>query len=429
MSLWLRGLKVDGRPGEARTLVCANLRAMRIAIIGGGIGGLTTAIALRQSGFDPQVYEQAPQLLDVGAAIALWPNAMRVLTQLGLSQKILEHAGHMKEIRWLDSSGYLLNKVRISDESSSFPAVALHRADLQEVLLEALPTESVHLGCSLVEFTETPQHVNANFTNGLTIETDLLIGADGIHSDVRSRLLNDREPTYRGYMVWRGIANSAPGSLQPQTAIELHGKGKRFGIGPVGQGRVGWWATANAPNTSPKATERNERQIWQSGETVTTTRSKDTQGELLRLFDGWYRPVIQLIESTPSISVLKTGAFDREVTPKWGQGRVTLLGDAIHPTTPNLGQGGCMAIEDAMVLDRVLSEVGPGEEALRVYEQRRLRRTSTITKYSRIYGSVGQWQHPVARGVRRSFLALVPEKVAQRFMQLVFDYDATKADR
>src|SRR5690349_15865365 len=121
---------------------------VRIAIIGGGIGGLTAALALRQAGYEPEVFEQAPALLDVGAAIAIWPNAMRVLDRLEVGEKIREHAGEMDEIRWLDQHGRLINRVRIA--SNSAPAVALHRADLQHILQHTLPEQSLHLGHQLI---------------------------------------------------------------------------------------------------------------------------------------------------------------------------------------------------------------------------------------------------------------------------------------
>jgi salicylate hydroxylase len=151
-----------------------NLRRMvRIAIIGGGIGGLTAAIALRKIGFEPEVYEQAPVLLDVGAAIALWPNAMRVLEHLGLAQQVLDKAGVMKEVRWLDQHGRLINKVSITETGEHAPtAVALHRADLQEILRYALPPNSVHLGSSLVEYTQNNGTLTAHFTNGHVIEAE-----------------------------------------------------------------------------------------------------------------------------------------------------------------------------------------------------------------------------------------------------------------
>jgi 2-polyprenyl-6-methoxyphenol hydroxylase-like FAD-dependent oxidoreductase len=238
----------------------------------------------------------------------------------------------------------------------------------------------------------------AKFANGESIEADFLIGADGIHSRVRAQFINDGDPVYRGYTIWRGISPSVPRALPPATAVELHGRGKRFGIGPVGLGRVGWWATVN---------------------------TDDHTHDLAQLFVGWYRPVLELIEATPQSSILKTGAFDRLPVRTWGSGRMTLLGDAIHPTTPNLGQGGCLAMEDAMILARCFEKYGADEKALRRYERCRYKRTTAVSRYSRYYGNVGQWENVWARGVRRTVVALVPEALALRVMQIVFDYDAT----
>jgi 2-polyprenyl-6-methoxyphenol hydroxylase-like FAD-dependent oxidoreductase len=398
---------------------------VRIAIIGGGIGGLSTAIALRQFGFDPQVYEQAPALLDVGAAIAIWPNAMRVLQKLRLGDAVLERSGEIKTIQWLDRNGRLINSVSLSDVVANSSAIALHRADLQEVLLQALPSESVQLANSFIDFNHTDQYIAAHFANGHSVQADILIGADGIHSKVRAQLLNDGPPIYRGYMVWRGIAEHAPSTLPRDTAIELHGKGQRFGIGPVGMGRIGWWATSNGANTSTTAEERSgDRKTWKHGERVSSKQTRDTQRELLRLFDGWHRPVLQLIDATPSASILKTGAFDRSPTRVWGQQTTTLLGDAIHPMTPNFGQGGCMAIEDAMILARCFEKYGVEARSLRKYEELRRSRTKTVTRYSRVYGAIGQWENLFARGLRKSAFSLVPELLTRRLMQIVFDYDA-----
>jgi len=373
---------------------CGNLFFVaQIAIIGGGIGGLTAALAFRQFGFQAEVFEQAPALLDVGAAIAVWPNAMRVLEQLQLSEKIFEKAGAMKEIEWRDQNGFTINRVSIAQT-----AVALHRADLQSTLLHSLPEESIHLNHAFVSYKQHDDNVIATFTNGNSIAAGFLIGADGIHSDVRLQFINDGEPVYRGYTVWRGISPHIPSQIPPATAIELHGSGKRFGIGPVGLERVGWWATANATDND----------------------------DLSSLFSGWYRPVLDLIEATSKKSILKTRAMDREPINNWGNGRMTLLGDAIHPTTPNLGQGGCLAMEDAFVLARCFEKYGAVEEALRSYERRRYKRTAAITRYSRYYGAAGQWENVWARGLRKTALTLVPETVARRLMQVVFDYDATK---
>jgi 2-polyprenyl-6-methoxyphenol hydroxylase-like FAD-dependent oxidoreductase len=373
---------------------------MRIAIVGGGIGGLTTALALKEFGFEAEVYEQAPVLLDVGAAIAVWPNALRVLERLRLAETIYDHAGEMDEIRWLDQNGFLINRVSIPK------SVALHRADLQSTLLHALPQSRIKLGHNLVAYDAHEDKIVARFTTGEEIEADFLIGADGIHSQVRAQLLGDGAPSYRGYTVWRGIASAAPDSLSANTAIEIHGRGQRFGIGPVGNGRVGWWATANA------TTEQHS--------------SDDKQSELLRLFKGWYRPALELIEATPAERILTTPAFDREAVYTWGDKRVTLLGDAIHPTTPNLGQGGCLAMEDAFVLARCFQQYGANEKALRNYEACRQSRTAAIVRYSRWYGTLGQSENQLVRLAKKILLPLAPQSVLQRLVQTVFDYDATE---
>jgi 2-polyprenyl-6-methoxyphenol hydroxylase-like FAD-dependent oxidoreductase len=370
----------------------------QIAIIGGGIGGLTAALALRQFGFQSEVFEQAPALLDVGAAIAIWPNAMRVLECLQLAEKILEKAGVMEAIEWRNQDGFLINRVSLTERSGSrkHRAVALHRADLQSTLLHSLPEDSIHLDHAFLSYKQQGDKLIATFANGNSVAADFLIGADGIHSDVRLQFINDGEPVYRGYTVWRGISPIVPNSIPPATAIELHGCGKRFGLGPVGTGRLGWWATAN-------------------------TAEHD---DLPSIFEGWYQPVVELIEATPKKSILKTAALDRNPVKTWGDGRMTLLGDAIHPTTPNLGQGGCLAIEDALVLARCFEKFGAAEVALREYERLRYKRTAAVTRYSRYYGAVGQWENDWARGLRKTAFSLVPESVARRVMKIVFDYDA-----
>jgi 2-polyprenyl-6-methoxyphenol hydroxylase-like FAD-dependent oxidoreductase len=144
----------------------------------------------------------------------------------------------------------------------------------------------------------------------------------------------------------------------------------------------------------------------------------------MKLFAGWYGPVLELIAGTKASSIVSTPASDRLWTRKWGQGSVTLLGDAVHPTTPNLGQGGCMAIEDAVILARCLRKYGPSVEALRTYERRRYARTRAVTSCSRIYGNVGQWQNPWATRLRGMALSLVPGAFARKLLKPIFDYDA-----
>ncbi|MDQ2856516.1 MAG: FAD-dependent monooxygenase [Acidobacteriota bacterium] len=400
---------------------------MRIAIIGGGIGGLSASLALRQFGFEPEVFEQAPELLEVGAAIAVWPNAMRLLQRLGIGETVIQHAGIIEQVKWLTQDGRSLNQVRF--QKTNAPAVALHRAKLQNALVRALPANSIHLGRVFLGWQQEGDVVSARFADGSSVKCDLLIGADGLHSRVRAQLLADGPPSPRGYTAWRGIADRAPAATSHGTAVEIFGRGKRFGIGPVGQGRIGWWATVNDPDLPVNKETRRRTAADAPGAEM----SQPLQRELLRLFESWCEPVLELIQATPATSIVKNEVFDRRPTRKWGVGPIILLGDAVHPTTPNLGQGGCLAIEDAVVLARCLNKCNESNStsspaninrALRTYEELRWARTSAIANYSRRYGAIGQWESVMAARLRNNLLSLLPHKLTQRLLQMIFSYDA-----
>jgi 2-polyprenyl-6-methoxyphenol hydroxylase-like FAD-dependent oxidoreductase len=396
---------------------------MRIAIIGGGIGGLTAALALRQFGFEPRLFEQAPELLEVGAAILMWPNAMRVLDRLGVADAVREHGGVLEKGVSLDRDGRRLYEISLP--RTDFPAVALHRADLQQILVQALPRESISLGHVFAGWEQQGKTIFARFSDGSAIETDVLIAADGLHSRAREQLLNDGLPVARGYLAWRGVAPYAPKTLQPSTAFEILGSGQRFGIGPLGFGKVGWWASVNNPegNAQPEANAPHA-----GSEDAAATRE-----QLLQLFAGWCEPVGELIQATPLTSIVRNPTFDRAPVRKWGEGSMTLLGDAIHPITPNLGQGGCLAIEDAAVLarclDKYVKHAPPGsgsgvQPALRRFAALRSARTATIARISRTYGVVGQWENRWAVGMRRVMLTIAPTVVVRPLLKWMFSYDA-----
>ncbi|HJQ31010.1 MAG TPA: FAD-dependent monooxygenase [Pyrinomonadaceae bacterium] len=378
---------------------------MRIVIVGGGIGGLTLALALGREGFEPEVYEQAPELLEVGAGIAVWPNAFKVLERLGLGESVLARAGHITEARWLGSDGPLYNTFRFPRTGA--PAVALRRADLQSALVGALSEGRLRLGKTFLKYEEEGNEVRAFFTDGSEVVCDVLVGADGLHSRVRAQLLGvgGGEPVYRGYNVWRGVARLEHASLHEGTALEVYGRGRRFGVGPLGLGRTGWWATANEPEGTPEAPAEHAQ-------------------KLSRLFEGWPSPVPELIAATPSEHILRNAAYDRTAAGAWVRGRATLLGDAVHPMTPNLGQGGCQAVEDAAVLARCLAKYGDAARALPAYESLRRRRAERVARYSRLYGAVGQLEGRAATALRARLLSSVPEAVGRRLLSLVFDYDA-----
>lgn len=330
---------------------------------------------------------------------------MRLLRHLDLDREIIEKAGVVENARLLYWRGTLLKSTRFPQ--SNAPAVVLRRADLQAVLLNAVPADSVHLGRHCTSFLQQADGLTVRFANGASTDCDLLIGADGLHSAVRAHAFNDGEPAGCGYIAWRGISDCQTLPLTPTTVMEIQGRGKRFGIGPVGRGRFGWWASVNLPLVDNHgAKDQPQRQV------------------LLELFDGWFQPVVDLIQATPEKRIVRNRVFDRAPSRRWGVERFTLLGDAIHPTTPNLGQGGCLAIEDAIVLARCLSKNRDPVQALRHYERLRYQRTANVVRLSRYYGAVGQWQSRPATFTRSLVISICPESLIQRSLRLLFDYDA-----
>jgi len=373
-----------------------------IIIVGGGIGGLSAAIALRRAGYDAQVFERAPELREVGAGISIWPNASRLLRRWAVLGEVARRGFVFTrgEIRRPDGS--ILQRMRFG--ASDAPHVLIHRAELHAALAAALPPWVIHTGAGFERFDQTADGVRARFGGLGEVEGDALIGADGIRSAVRAQVLGDGPPVYRGYPVWRGVARVEDGDAA-DSLTETIGAGLRFGVVPIGGGRVAWWATANEPEYADDGPDRRAR--------------------LLRLFGAWHRPIPRLIEATPEEEILKNGTFDRPPVRGWGRGRVTLLGDAAHPTTPSFGQGGCMAIEDAAVLAAALvAHADHLPAALRHFERRRYRRTTWITRQSLQYGRIAQWANPLAVAAREALFRLTPAAATDLTFRRMFAFEA-----
>ncbi len=355
-------------------------------IIGGGIGGLATAIALKQVGYEVQVFEQTTAVKEVGAGLAMWANAVKVLHKLGLGQELEKLTvpdinGGIRSWR-----GEMLSKTVTGEElNRRFGSANLvaHRAELQAALLNKLGQDAVCLNARLESFEQDQAGVTARFSNGLETRGNLLIGADGIHSQVRARLFGSQKPRYAGYTAYRAVV-AFPHS---QVALfgETWGQGTRFGIAPLSEGRVYWFATRNAPEGEHDAPQARKQ-------------------SLLGTFQGWADPVEALLEATPQEVILRNDIYDRDPISQWSVGRVTLLGDAAHPMTPNLGQGACQALEDALVLADCLRKSSEVPEALKTYQKRRIERTSGIVRQSRQIGQVGQWHNPLACWLRDTLL-------------------------
>jgi 2-polyprenyl-6-methoxyphenol hydroxylase-like FAD-dependent oxidoreductase len=273
----------------------------------------------------------------------------------------------------------------------------LHRA-----LFEPLPATCLGANQVLQSFADVPAGVVAKFVSGLEVKADGLIGADGINSIIRAQLHGASAPIYRGYRIWRGIA-SDPGGIVHGHISETWGRGQRFGIMPIGQGRICWYATRNCPLSQPDVPEERSR-------------------ELQALFRAWHHPIPQLIAGTRSADIVKADASDRKPLKRWGCGRVTLLGDAAHPITPNVGQGACMAIEDAAWLAKLLPEAPDVTAAFRAYEATRGPRTAFVARQARRIGMIGQWENPLIAGTRNFLTRLVLSRPPDVQLNAVYCY-------
>lgn len=347
-------------------------------VIGSGIGGLSAGIALQQAGLEVEVFERAPELHEVGAGISLWANALQALRYLGLDETVRRRgaSGGASNLRTWRGDILTEGSPEVQRRFGEV-VVSLHRAELQQLLLDAFGEQHVRRGKTLSRFERTEQGVVAHFADDSQTEGDLLIGADGLYSAVRAQLHGSHAPRYAGYSAWRAVASF---SLKPDQAGESWGYGQRFGCLPLGGGRTYWFAT-RTQRAGEKAPE---------GEKV----------KLLQLFKNWHAPIPVLIAATPDERVLHNDIFDRPVLETWGEGRVTLLGDAAHPMTPNLGQGACQALEDAAVLGACFRNAENVSAALRRYEARRQPRTNRFVRQSRALGTVAQWSSPPLVGVR-----------------------------
>jgi FAD-dependent urate hydroxylase len=362
----------------------------RAVIIGAGIGGLTAAIALKQAGWDVSVHERAPELREVGAGITLWANAVKVLRKLGVGEAVESVAAAIRqsEVRtWrgklLIASDFTPMGVRVKA-----PSVGVHRADLQSKLADALGCEHIKMGATCVSYTQDEKGATALFAEGDEIRGQILVGADGIKSLVRNQLLGNEPLRYAGYTAWRGIGLIDRPEVPLGVTFVALGRGSQVGMLPIGKGRTYWFATANVPQ----------------GEGAGPGGHK---ADLLKRFADWHPAFPAAVEATPDEAILRNDIVDRVPVRRWTDGRVTLLGDAAHPTTPNLGQGACQAIESAYVLARCLREADDAPKGLLAYEQARFDRTASITNESWKLGNFFAYENPLKCWFRDRLLGLI----------------------
>jgi salicylate hydroxylase len=387
--------------------------SLRIAIVGGGIGGLTAALALRARGIDASVFEQAEVVREIGAGVSIHPNAARLLKRIGLDEQLRKIGSPINGITLRSSKGEAITTAA----GPATPAFSqqtgqgynVHRADFLNLLFAALPGGTVRLGHRCLQLQEDGEGVRLSFANGAVAEADVVIGADGIRSVVQRGIGLESRPSSEGIMAYRGLIPAErlawAGDLK-DPALWI-GSGRSFLLYPVASGRL-----INMVAFVPTDTESEE--------------SWSAPGELKALateYAGWDQPVQDTINSLDE--TFRWGIYDRAPLPHWSTARVTLMGDAAHPMVPHVGQGAGQSIEDAITLAVVLEGCGANDIAVRLklYETLRLARTSQVQALARAAGKLYRSEHddPAEKAGR------LREWMAQG--QWLYQHDAEQAAR
>ncbi|TVZ57049.1 2-polyprenyl-6-methoxyphenol hydroxylase-like FAD-dependent oxidoreductase [Lutibacter sp. Hel_I_33_5] len=370
---------------------------MKYTIIGAGIGGLTTALAFEKKGIPYQVFEQAPELNEVGAGIWLAPNALQVLESLDVLDEVIASGNSIDRIT--------IGKPDLSPISDSFQdvfkdkfgynTIAIHRAKLQKLLFDKIPKEKLFLNKGFQSFKELSSgRIEVNFVGNSKIQTDFLIGADGINSKVRKQLFPESTTRYSGQTCWRGIADIELDKEFLHRGFELWGNQIRFGISRVAKNKVYWFAVV--------LSDQNRK--------VDSSLAKK---ELLKLFKEFHPIVLKLISETEINQILKNDINDLKPLRKWYQNNVCLIGDAAHATTPNMGQGGAQAIEDAYYLSNLFAHKRD-ENVFELFQQKRQKKVNLVVNQSWTTGKMAHWSY--GRGFRNFIIKNVPKKMIEKKM-------------
>ncbi|WP_001103540.1 FAD-dependent urate hydroxylase HpxO [Acinetobacter baumannii] len=337
---------------------------MNVVIIGAGMGGLTTGIALKKFGHQVRIFEQTEKILPVGAAISLWSNGVKCLNYLGLTEKIAKLGGQMDDLAYVDGlTGDVMTQFSLRpliEEVGQRP-YPVARADLQNMLMDEFGRDQIYLGKKMVSLEDKTDFVEVHFADGSSTQADLLIGADGTHSMTRAYVLGQQvQRRYAGYVNWNGLVEISEDLAPAQQWTTYVGEGKRASLMPVADGRFYFFLDVPLP----AGLENN----------------RDEYKKLLKqYFADWCQPVQQLIERLDPQKTNRVEIHDIEPFTQFYKGRVVILGDAAHSTTPDIGQGGCQAMEDAIYLARSLQINTLGlEDALRRYQNKRNERANEL---------------------------------------------------
>lgn len=382
------------------------MRAYSYMILGGGIAGLTTAIALRKIGIEAVIAESASEIKPVGAGLALAANAIMALRQIGIADVVMKEGREIKAFTIYDQYGIPINRTDTDPVNSRYGIsnFTIHRADLHRVLLAQLDRSSLFTGKRSIDFSIQKNEILVRFEDGEIVQTENLIVAEGIHSAIRKKLLPKTKVRYAGYTCWRGVMDNS--DMEIHETSETWGEKGRFGVTPLAKNQVYWYACINESQAN-------------------SVLKNFTKQDLELRFRDYHFPIPQVLEGTLPSQIIWNDILDLEPLDRFAFGRVVLIGDAAHATTPNLGQGACMAIEDAAILASCLSKHADSAEAFLAFESRRLSRTRKIVEDSFRLGKIAQLENPLLIKIRNAAFRMIPKKFSQKQIESLYQVELT----
>lgn len=378
---------------------------MDIDIIGAGIGGLTTSIALKTKGIKTKIYEQTKEIKPVGAGIIMANNAMQVFEKLGLKQEIAEHGNPISSMNVTNSQLKPISGINLKyfEKKYHVQNIAIHRGRLQQILINHLDEDTINLNHELTNISKDDHHYQLTFTNGTTVNSQCVVGADGLNSTVRNFLFNKNKIRNSGQICWRGVTDFYLPQTFQNELNEAWGKGDRFGFVQIAPNKVYWYALKSFKHTP------DEYSI----------------NELGTYFKSYHSIVSDLIKETPTTAIHTATISDLKPIKLWYKEGVCLLGDAAHATTPNMGQGACQAIEDAYILAECLQRYDVNK-AFSEYQRRRIPKAHQVVNSSWNLGKLAHWKNPLAIKLRNQLMQMAPESVNRRRTENIFQLEYSK---
>jgi 2-polyprenyl-6-methoxyphenol hydroxylase-like FAD-dependent oxidoreductase len=375
-----------------------------ITILGGGIAGLSTAIALQNAGIETLVFEAAPEIKAVGAGLGLGANAIKAFKVLGIDEEVINAGRFLPAFTVYDEKGKQLAKTDSVSVSKKYGLdnFTIHRADLHALLLSKIDPACIKTNKRVESIQHNENYITLRFQDGTTHETDYLIAAEGIHSVVRKYVLPESKPRYAGYTCWRAVIDNS--KLQLNECSETWGSKGRFGIVPLAKNKIYWFACVNTVANNSAMKNYNV-------------------DDLLKQFAGYHHPVEAILKETKNENLIWADINDVKPINQYAFNNILLIGDAAHATTPNLGQGACQAVEDAVILAAAIKNNSNITLAFKEFEQRRLKRTHWIVNTSWRIGKMAQLENKFLIRCRDFLFRNIPKKVNEKQFTKIYTTD------